>query len=104
MVFFGTLAFIAVAISLPLAAMYAAGQFVGQKPPPAFLKLAVTLAVGAGLLMAVAGALLSARQGGMSLRDWFLLAWVAGSALTGQVALLELLGSKPARDLPPPNT
>jgi len=95
MVFFGTLAFIAIAVPIPLAAMYAAGKFVGQKPPTPIVKSVVTLAVGAGLLIALVGALLGARQNGMSFEDWFLLAWAAGSALAGQVALLELLGRKP---------
>lgn len=94
MVFFGTLAFLAVAVSIPTAAMYAAGQFVGQRPPSRIVKTAVVLAVGAGLLIAVAGALVGARQNGMSFEDWFLLAWAAGSALSGQVALLELVGRK----------
>ncbi|WP_292235766.1 hypothetical protein [Mesorhizobium sp.] len=39
--------------------------------------------------------MLYARAGGMTVSEWVMLAWVSGSAVTGQIALLELLGRKP---------
>lgn len=101
MVFFATIGLLIMAVGIPIAAMYACGQFVGQKPPHARFKMAVMLAVGLGLFSAVVGALLYARAGGMTVSEWVMLAWVSGSAVTGQIALLELLGRKP---LSPPAT
>ncbi|QKC92319.1 hypothetical protein EB230_30985 [Mesorhizobium sp. NZP2234] len=95
MVFFATIGLLIIAVSIPIAAMYACGQFVGQKAPHALFKMAVMLAVGLGLFSAVVGAMLYARAGGMTVSEWVMLAWVAGSAVTGQVALQELLGRKP---------
>ena len=94
MVFLATIALLSIAVGIPVSAMYASGQFVGQKPPPAFLKIAVTLVVGSGLFSAVVGAMLYTRTGGITVSEWVMLAWIAGSALTGQVALLEALGRK----------
>lgn len=94
MVFFATIGLLIIAVGIPIAAMYAGGQFVGQRPPNALFKMAVMLAVGLGLISAVVGAMLYARTGGMTVSEWVMLAWVAGSALTGQIALLELLGRK----------
>lgn len=43
---------------------------------------------GSGLFSAMVGAMLYARAGGTSVSEWMMLAWVCGSAVTGQVAFL----------------
>lgn len=78
MVFFATIGLLIMAVGIPIAAMYACGQFVGQK--------AATR--GLGLFSAMVGAMLYARAGGTSVSEWMMLAWVCGSAVTGQVAFL----------------
>lgn len=94
MVFFAAIGLIIIGAGLPMVAMYACGQFVGQKAPHPLIKIAVMLAVGLGLLMAVGSAGLAMRRDGMEASEWLMLAWMAGSALTGQIALLEKLGSR----------
>ena len=93
MVFFATIALIIIGAGIPIVAMYACGQFVGQKSPRPILKTTVMFVVGLGLLMAVGDSALAMRSDGMTATGWLMLAWMAGSALAGQVALLEKLSS-----------
>jgi len=103
MVFFATIGLLVIAVGIPILAMRACGQFVGQKPPHPLLKTAVMLGVGLGLLWAVVGAGFHLRREGMTAMEWVTLAWMAGSALAAQVALLEMLGRKPEQSAPSTN-
>ena len=95
MFFFGTIGLIVIAAGIPLLAMYACGQFKDQKPANGLLKMAVIVGVGLGLITAVFSAAgLYIRSGGLTPLEWIALAWIAGSALAGQVALLELIGRR----------
>lgn len=91
MVFFAAIGLIAIVAGIPLLAMYAGGEFVGQKKPHELWRSAVRLIVGAGLLAAVVIAGLSMRTGGMDASEWIMLAWMAGSAIAAWVGLADKL-------------
>lgn len=101
MLFLAAMSVILIAISIPLLAMWASGSFVGQRAVSQQWKIGVSLLVGVGLLFLVGDALAQARQGGIDYEEWLRLAWMAGSALAGQVALLEILGRKNNEKLEP---
>lgn len=100
MVFFVTIGLIAIAVCMPLVAMYAAGEFVGQRRPPAWLQMVMVGVIGIGLLVAVmsTGFAMKADADGMTAKEWVILAWVAGSALTGQIGLLNWIHAKTRED------
>lgn len=86
-IFFGILAFIAIGAGFPIVYMWSCGRFVGQRPAPRVAK-ATTLGiatVGVGY-----SALLAVQQVGFnSLESLAIAALLAGSGITGVVALQE---------------
>lgn len=81
-----------VAIAIPIATMWAASQFVGQRRPPFWFKRLVYLVAVLGLLYGVlhsfTGSDFQTLLGGLAL------AWVAGSVITALVGLQEMLDAK----------
>jgi branched-subunit amino acid permease len=94
MLFLAAMSVILTGVSIPLLAMWASGSFVGQRAISQPWKFAVSLLVGVGLLFLLGDALAQAREGGIDYEEWLRLAWMAGSAMAGQVALLQALNDK----------
>lgn len=92
-VFFGVLAFIAITVGYPIFYMWSAGKFVGQKPAP---KRAKAVTLGIATLGIGYSTLLAVQQTGFGdLLSLLLAALVAGSGITGIVALQESFEGEP---------
>lgn len=90
--FFGVLAFLAIGAGLPIIYMWSLNQFVGQRPAPKWGRTAVlvvaSLAIGYSTLLAVV------QTGFGDLVSLLLGAVLAGSGITGVVALQERFEDK----------
>ncbi len=91
--FLGILALIAFAVSIPLFVMWAQGQFVGQKPAPAWAKALVTLVVAGALIFAFVMFITALRHED-GVRKWIMLAWIFGSGIAALASLLQGMEAK----------
>lgn len=86
-IYAGVFAFIAIGAGYPMAYMWSAGKFVGQKPPPKRAKAALlgiaTFGIGYSTLLAVL------QTGFGDVVSLLLAALLAGCGVTGIVALQE---------------